>query len=179
VFGRSGPWIIAISVAAAAAYALFAGGSTPPPLNRGSPAPAFELPRLDGGPRVTLSELRGKVVLVNFWATWCKPCEDEMPAMEELYRSLGAPDFELVAISVDDDRAAVEAFQRTLGLSFPILLDPAKKVSTAYQTFRFPESFLIGRDGIVVERYIGPKEWAAPAYVTRLRRLLDDSTPDG
>jgi peroxiredoxin len=178
VFGRSGPWIIAVSVAAAAAYAIFAGGSTPAPLGRGSPAPDFELQRLDGGP-LALSELRGKVVLVNFWATWCKPCEDEMPAMEQLYRELGTEDFELVAISVDDDRAPVEAFQRSLGLSFPILLDPAKKVSTAYQTFRFPESFLIGRDGIVVERYIGPKEWAAPAYVTRLGRLLQDSAPEG
>jgi peroxiredoxin len=170
--------LIVASVAAAALYALFAGGSTPPPLGRGSAAPAFELPGLEGG-SLSLSQVSGKVVLINFWATWCKPCEDEMPDMETLYRELRGAGFELIAISVDDDRATVAAFRDKLGLSFPILLDPKQDAATAYQTFRFPESFLIGRDGIVVERYIGPKEWAAPAYVARVRRLLDAGTPEG
>jgi peroxiredoxin len=170
--------LIVASVAAAALYALFAGGSTPPPLGRGSTAPGFELPNLDGG-SLALSQVNGKVVLVNFWATWCKPCEDEMPAMETLYRELHGAGFELIAISVDDDRAAVAAFRDRLGLSFPILIDAEQDAAAAYQTFRFPESFLIGRDGIVVERYIGPKEWAAPAYVSRVRRLLDAGTPEG
>jgi len=178
VSGRWGPSLIVASVAAAALYALFAGSSTPPPLGRGSAAPAFELPGLDGE-LLALSQVNGKVVLVNFWATWCKPCEDEMPAMETLYRELHGAGFELIAISVDDDRATVAAFRDKLGLSFPILLDPEQDAAAAYQTFRFPESFLIGRDGIVVERYIGPKEWAAPAYVTRVRRLLDAGTPEG
>ena len=77
--------------------------------------------------------------------------------------------FDLIAISVDDERESVAAFRDELGLTFPILLDPHKDAATAYQTYRFPESFLIGQDGIVVERYVGPKEWAAPAYVTRAR----------
>jgi thiol-disulfide isomerase/thioredoxin len=118
-------------------------------------------------------------VLVNFWATWCESCKDEMPAMETLYRELNGAGFDLIAISVDDDRAIVAAFRDELGLTFPILLDPEKNAATAYQTFRFPESFLIGQDGIVVERYIGPKEWAAPAYVSRIRRLLEAGTPEG
>ena len=170
--------MIVASVAAAALYALFAGGSTPPPLGRGSAAPAFDLLGLEGE-SLSLSQVTGKVVLINFWATWCKPCEDEMPAMETLYRELRGAGFELVAISVDDDRATVAAFRDRLGLSFPILLDPEQDAAAAYQTFRFPESFLIGRDGIVVERYIGPKEWASPAYVTRVRRLLDAGMPEG
>jgi peroxiredoxin len=170
--------LIIASVAAAALYALFAGGSTPPPVGRGSEAPAFDLQRLDGE-SLTLTQLRGKVVLVNFWATWCESCKDEMPAMETLYRELNGAGFDLIAISVDDDRAIVAAFRDELGLTFPILLDPEKNAATAYQTFRFPESFLIGQDGIVVERYIGPKEWAAPAYVSRIRRLLEAGTPEG
>jgi peroxiredoxin len=127
---------------------------------------------LTGDRIVNLESVSGEVVLVNFWATWCKPCEDEMPAMERLYRTLSGSGFELIAISVDDDRALVERFAGRLGLSFPILLDPQHEVATAYQTFRFPESLLVGRDGVIVERYIGPKEWDAAAYVTRIRKLL-------
>ncbi len=171
--GRAEPWWIAAGVAAAAVFALVSTPSMPPPVGRGSSAPAFELPRLNGAGPLALSQLRGKVVLLNFWATWCKPCEDEMPAMERLYRGLGADRFELVAVSVDSQPELVEAFRSRLGLSFPIVMDSDQTVASAYQTFRFPESFLIGRDGVVVERYIGPREWASPAYVNRIRRLLE------
>jgi len=131
----------------------------------------FSLPDLDGNVR-KLSYWDGKARLVNFWATWCKPCEDEMPAMERLYQTLSGSGFELIAISVDDDRALVESFASRLGLSFPILLDPDHEAAKAYQTYRFPESLLIGRDGVVVERYIGSKDWDAAAYIARIRRLL-------
>ena len=95
-----------------------------------------------------------------------------MPAMERLYQSLRGDGLELLAISVDDEAAVVQAFGERLQLSFPLLLDASKDVADAYQTFRFPESFLIDRDGTVVERYIGPKEWDAQAYQDRIRRLL-------
>jgi len=169
---RSGAWALTAAVAIAALLALFAGSSTPLPVGRGVPAPDFSLPSLSDNRIVDLDSLSGKVVLVNFWATWCKPCEDEMPAMERLYRTLSGSGFELIAISVDDDRALVESFAARLGLSFPILLDPQQEAAKAYQTFRFPESLLVGRDGIVVERYIGSKDWDADAYVARIRRLL-------
>ena len=97
-----------------------------------------------------------------------------MPAMERLYRSFAGRDFELVAVSVDEDPAAVVAFVKRLGLTFPVLLDSSQQVSATYQTFRFPESLLIGRDGVVLERYVGPKEWDAEAYLGRIRRLLDE-----
>ncbi|MGE4608629.1 MAG: TlpA disulfide reductase family protein [Myxococcota bacterium] len=161
-----------MAVGVAAMLALYAGSSTPPSVGRGTTAPDFSLPSLIGDRIVDLESLSGEVVLVNFWATWCKPCEDEMPAMERLYRTLSDSGFELIAISVDDDRALVERFASRLGLSFPILLDPQHEAATAYQTFRFPESLLVGRDGVIVERYIGPKDWDAAAYVTRIRKLL-------
>jgi peroxiredoxin len=166
-----------MGVALAAILALLFGPDAPAPVGRGSNAPGFELPRVGGGPPLNFQQLRGDVVLINFWATWCKPCEDEMPAMERLYRTLGGDGFELLAISVDDDEQTVEAFAQRLRLSFPILLDSDQDVAAAYQTFRFPESRLVGRDGVVVERYIGSKDWDAQAYVARIRRLLAETAP--
>ena len=168
---RLGPWLIAIAVALAAVVAVTTAPRTPPPLGRGGDAPPFDLPSL-AGTRVSLVALRGRVVLVNFWATWCKPCEDEMPAMGRLYESLRGDGFELLAISVDEPGEHVREFVERLAIQFPVLIDPDKRVAELYQTYRFPESFLVDRDGTIVERYIGPKEWDAGAYVGRIRRLL-------
>jgi peroxiredoxin len=159
-------------------WALLTAETTRDPIEPGLPAPGFSLPVLGGQSELSLGSLRGKVVLLNFWATWCKPCEDEMPAMENLYRTLGSGDFVLLAVSVDEDRGAVEEFVRRLGLSFPILLDPQKRTADAYQSYRFPESYLIDREGILVARYIGPREWDAPAYLDRIQRLLEMPTGD-
>ena len=98
-----------------------------------------------------------------------------MPAMERLYQELRPEGFELLAISVDDSPESVRAFRDRLGLSFPILMDAGKEVAERYQAFRFPESLLLDRDGTVIERYIGPREWDAPAYVGRIQRLLRES----
>jgi len=148
------------------------GESVPSPLQRGAAVPEFSLPALDGRHPVSLAEQRGRVVLVNFWATWCGPCEQEMPAMERLYEQLGGEDFELLAVSVDDSAPEVAAFRDRLALRFPILLDPGAEVARRYQTTGYPESILVDRDGRMVERYVGPREWDAPAYVDRIRRLL-------
>ncbi|MBW2714435.1 MAG: TlpA family protein disulfide reductase [Deltaproteobacteria bacterium] len=169
-----GSWLLGAGVLAAALFALLLTADTPAPVGRGTPAPGFELQPVGGGTPLALEQLRGKIVLLNFWATWCEPCKDEMPAMERLYRALAGSDFELVAVSVDEDEAIVDAFVNQLGLSFPILMDPSKEVAIAYQVFRFPESLLVGRDGVVLERYVGPKDWDADAYLDRIRRLLDD-----
>jgi peroxiredoxin len=166
---------VAAVVLGAVGIALWRG-SVPPALERGSRAPAFELADLDGARRMGLADLRGRVVLLNFWATWCKPCEDEMPAMEQLYRRLGGPEFELVAISVDTDPDAVARFRDRLGLSFPILLDPGSEVSRRYQTTGYPESFLIDRAGnLASARFVGPKRWDEPEYESLVRRLLESN----
>lgn len=175
--GRRGAGLVAaLLLGAGTAWllwsALFGGGWTPDPLEPGEAAPAFELPRLSDGEPLSLESLRGQVVLLNFWATWCKPCEDEMPAMERLYQALRGRDFELVAVSVDDGRAEVEAFQERMGLTFPIVLDPGKRVADRYQSYRFPESWLVDRDGQLVARFIGPRDWDASVYVQRIERLL-------
>ena len=145
------------------------------PVTRGASAPAFDLATLsqEGDGKLSLASLEGKVVLVNFWATWCKPCEREMPAMERLYNALPRDGFEMVAVSIDESMEEVASFQDSYQLSFPIVLDPGKRVNAAYQTMGVPESLLIDADGKIVERYVGPREWDAPEYVDRIRQLID------
>jgi peroxiredoxin len=170
---RIGGVLLGSALVVGVLWALLTGDTTRDPIEPGRFAPTFSLPALAGDASLSLESLRGKVVLLNFWATWCKPCEDEMPAMESLYRELGSEGFELVAVSVDDDRREVEEFTARMGLTFPILLDPEKRVADAYQSHRFPESYLIDRQGVLVTRYIGPRDWDAPAYADRIRRLLE------
>lgn len=126
-----------------------------PPVVEGDEAPDFTLPTLDGG-EVTLSDYRGKVVLINIWATWCEPCREEMPYMESQYKNLEGQDFEILAISQDRrGNEDVQPFVDEFGLTFPILLDPDKDVGELYQTSKFPESFIIDRDGFIVSHVVG------------------------
>jgi peroxiredoxin len=171
---RAGTIALALLLAAGALWVVFGAERPAGPVGEGHPAPDFTLPVLDGAEQ-SLSSLRGRVVLLNFWATWCKPCEDEMPAMERLYAKLGGADFELLAISVAEGDDEVRAFRDRLALRFPILRDPDKRAATAYQTFRFPESWLIDRDGTVVARYIGPREWDGATYLERIRKLIGEA----
>jgi thiol-disulfide isomerase/thioredoxin len=124
-------------------------------------------------PELALASLAGRVVLLNFWATWCEPCEREMPAMQRLYQRLPRDRFELVAISIDEEPAKIADFVARYALTFPIVLDQRKRVAETYQTMGVPESLLIDRDGRIVERYVGPREWDSPEYVTRIEALLE------
>jgi peroxiredoxin len=96
-----------------------------------------------------------------------------MPAMERLYRTLRPAGLEMLAISVGEEAEVVRAFRDRLGITFPILLDSDKSVSSEWQTFAFPETLLVDRDGKILERYVGPRDWFSPAYVARLGQLLE------
>jgi peroxiredoxin len=140
-------------------------------LETGRPAPNFTLPGLDGK-MVSLSDYQGHVVLLNIWATWCLPCVDEMPSMEALYQELKDEKFEILAISIDEMATeAVAPFMKKNNLSFPALLDPEGTIKSVYQITGVPESFIINRQGILVEKIIGPRNWADPAAVGYLRDL--------
>jgi len=164
-------YAVGLALVGIAVALVWMGDPIQPPIGRGDSAPSFDLEKLDGG-RFGSGELDGRVSLVNFWATWCKPCEDEMPAMQRLYETLAPEGFELVAISVDESDSDVRAFRERLGVGFPILLDPDQEVARRYQTTGFPESILVDRNGLIVERYVGPREWDHPDYVERVRRLM-------
>jgi peroxiredoxin len=172
-------WMAGAAVLLAGLALILFGEEVPDPITRGSEAPDFELSTLSEDQRVGLSQLRGQVVLLNFWATWCKPCEDELPSMEQLYRVLGRgrEGFELLAVSVDESPKPVQAFREQYSISFPILLDPEQRVSRLYQTRGFPESLLIDRQGRVVERYVGPRDWVA--YRERILELVREGRGGG
>ena len=137
----------------------------------GQPAPEFELPSLSGE-IVRLSEYRGKVVFLNIWATWCGPCREEMPSMEKLYQELKDDDFEILAVSVDEKGArAVEPFAKKFNLTFPILLDQEGKASRLYNTTGVPETFIIDKNGVIISKVIGYRNWSDPEVVGALRKL--------
>ncbi|MBN2645162.1 MAG: TlpA family protein disulfide reductase [Desulfuromonadaceae bacterium] len=141
------------------------------PHERAGLAPDFVLQDLQGQ-AVRLSDLRGKVVLVHFWATWCPPCRQEMPSMEALYRVLREVGVELLAINVDKEGArAVGPFLQQHPHSFPVLLDPDAVVQKAYRVDKFPETFVVDRQGVVVEHVIGAIDWSQPAVERFLRTL--------
>ena len=127
----------------------------------GEPAPNFRLRDLNGH-SVSLSDLRGKVVLLNFWATWCGPCRVEMPAMEELYRTFSRNDFEILAVSTDAQGASVtRPFQQENHLTFPILHDADYRVGLTYGARSLPMTFMVDRQGVVRHQIFGARDWGA------------------
>jgi peroxiredoxin len=166
--------IAGLAAAGSGAWVALSRGASSHPLRPGAPAPGFELPALSGGSE-GLSRYRGRVLFVNFWATWCTPCREEAPALQVLYERLRDEGFTVLAVSIDDagSREKVEAFARSLELDFPILLDPEQGVYRAYQAYGVPETFVIDRQGRVVERFVGPKSWADARYERAIRSLLE------
>jgi peroxiredoxin len=135
-------------------------------------APRFELPSLAGG-KVNLMDYRGKVVFINFWATWCGTCEVEMPAMENLYNRFKDHGFEMLTISIDKDQTLIEPFMKKYGLTFPVLLDPESEVAKKdYKTTGVPETFIVDRQGIIVHKAIGPRVWDSDENIAAFSQLV-------
>ena len=136
-------------------------------------APAFQAARLDGAPS-GLAEYRGKVILLNVWATWCGPCRVEMPSMERLHQRFKDQDFRVVAVSVDQEGAdVVSRFTQDLGLTFDILYDPKGEIQRIYRTTGVPESWVIDRSGMIVKKVVGATEWDSPTNTALVQALLD------
>jgi len=145
------------------------------PIGVGARAPSFEARTVDGSNRVrTLADYQGKVVVLNVWATWCKPCIYEMPSFERLHRQVADTNLVVIAVSIDDVVGAdsVFRFARGLGVTFDILLDSTHAIDRDYQVTGYPETFVIARDGIIRKKWIGPLDWSSPANVTLVRDLL-------
>jgi peroxiredoxin len=141
------------------------------PENR-TPAPDFTLKDLAGRP-VSLKDLEGKAIFLNFWATWCVPCRQEMPTMEKLHREHHKQGLEVVAINFRENKAEVQKFVNELGLTFTVLLDTEGKVSEQYGVWSLPLSYFINRKGEFAGKVIGYRNWHSPEAQRFFRDLLD------
>jgi len=133
----------------------------------------FELKDLSGTTR-RLSDFNGKVVFLNFWATWCGPCRFEMPSMEKLYRRFKAAGLEIVAVNLQEDRDSVQRFVDEYELSFPVLLDTTGRIGATYGARSIPTTYIVDRDGFVLAGTIGAREWDTEEYIRFFEKLLAD-----
>lgn len=151
------------------------------PVGVGTTAPGFSALTLDPAPREkTLDDYRGKVLLINIWATWCLPCRVEMPSIEQLHREYRDKGLSVVAVSVDDPgmEEQILNFAKQYGLTFEILRDPGAqqgKVSRDYQTSGYPETVIVGRDGVIRKKLLGAHDWNSRENRELIERLLRES----
>jgi len=140
-------------------------------------ASPFTLPSLQGQP-VSLADQKGDIILINFWATWCKDCVQEMPEFEKLYQKYHGKGLSIFAISIDQNgQPAVEAFlkEENLKLTYPILLDPDGHVARAYQLRWLPVTIVVGRDGRIIKTVLGARPWGSKKVMKSFDYLLNES----
>jgi len=142
-------------------------GTRPPRV--GSNAPDFTLQ--DGQNKVTLSQFRGQVVVLNFWATWCPPCVEEMPSLVEMQRRMKAKGVTVVAVSIDVDENAYRQFVKDHAANLLTVRDPQQKTPDLYGTHGWPETYIIDRKGVVLRKFIGPVDWTDPEVAQFLGKL--------
>ncbi len=149
---------------------LLAGcnGNRPPKI--GEKAPDFTL--TDSERTVSLAQLRGKPVLLNFWATWCPPCIEEMPSLVQLQKQLGDK-VVILAVSEDADDAAYQQFVREHHIDLLTVRDPKNTANTLYGTFKFPETYVIDKEGVIRRKFIGAADWTNPEIVEYLNKLQE------
>ncbi|MDX8387080.1 MAG: TlpA disulfide reductase family protein [Ghiorsea sp.] len=143
------------------------------PVVIGDQARAFSLPNLEGKIQ-GLPE--GKVVLLNFWATWCPPCRQEVPSMVELYDKYKDQGFEIVAVSVDKGKKEVVDFVKEQNMDFTVLHDASSAISQSYAVFRYPETFIIDKNGKILQHLNGAVEWGKPEFTDYIENLLAQPT---
>jgi cytochrome c biogenesis protein CcmG, thiol:disulfide interchange protein DsbE len=176
---------LAIASAVLALVAAIAYGATQYlrkelfPVELGTKAPDFKAFTLDSVPREKrLADYRGKVLMINVWATWCLPCRVEMPSIEALNKTYASKGLKIVAVSIDDPGtdASIRAFVKQYGLTFEVLHDPQGKISDSYDVTGYPETFIIGKDGIIRKKLMSATDWNSPEARSLVDRLLVERT---
>lgn len=170
-------WTLAVASAFAVA-GCDTGRGAPAPVAIGAPAPEYRATTLEGD-SVTLAGLRGKVVLLNVWATWCHPCRDEVPFLQDVHERYATRGLELVGVSVDaaGEEATIRDFARRYGMSYPIWRDPGERVSSTFLIIGVPASFLVARDGTLLWRKTGPVSESDTVFTRMLEQALAAPAP--
>jgi cytochrome c biogenesis protein CcmG, thiol:disulfide interchange protein DsbE len=149
------------------------------PVEIGSKAPDFKAFTLDSIPREKrLADYRGKVLMINVWATWCLPCRVEMPSIEALNKAYGPKGLKILAVSIDDPGtdSTIRAFVKQYRLSFEVLHDPQGAISDAYDVTGYPETFIVGKDGIIRKKLMSATDWNSPDARALVDRLLSEES---
>jgi cytochrome c biogenesis protein CcmG/thiol:disulfide interchange protein DsbE len=139
------------------------------PSRIGEPAPDFTV--TDSGRSITLSQLKGRVVVLNFWATWCPPCIEEMPSLVQMQQRMQAKGITVLAVSIDADEGNYKRFLRDHNVNLLSMRDPDQKSNSLYGTSKFPETYVIDRSGIVRRKFIGAVDWTEPDVIEYLSKL--------
>jgi peroxiredoxin len=137
----------------------------------GDKAPGFTV-TTDKGRQITPREFGGKVLVLNFWATWCPPCLEELPSLEAMAKEMGPQGVVVLGVSVDKNQQLYKEFLAKARVSFETARDPEASISADYGTYKYPETYVIDRDGRVRQKYIGPRDWTDPQVVQSIKALL-------
>jgi cytochrome c biogenesis protein CcmG/thiol:disulfide interchange protein DsbE len=156
-------WIVFLTLSLTGCYS-----STRPP-HVGSTAPSFTVE--DSDRKVSLDQFRGQIVVLNFWATWCPPCIEEMPSLVQMQQRMKGKGVEVVAVSVDADQGAYQNFLKAHNVNLLTVRDPDQKSNNLYGTFKFPETYIIDRQGVLRRKFIGAVDWGQPEIVDYLGKL--------
>ena len=149
------------------------------PVNVGSTAPDFRAKVLGQNRYKTLADYKGQVVILNIWATWCGPCQVEIPTLEKLYQEYSGKGLKLVAVSIDDyvSEDSIRAFARNFGMTFEVLHDSTHAIERQYQATGYPETFVIGKEGTIRKKWIGPDDWSSQGNRALVAQLLGLEPP--
>ena len=176
-------WSVVIAVIAVLGVALGIGSHLMKdelfPVNVGSSAPDFRAKVLSANRYKTMADYKDQVVILNVWATWCGPCQVEIPSLERLYREYGDKGLKLVAVSIDDyvSEDSIRNFARDFGVTFEVLHDSTHSIEREYQVTGYPETFVIGKEGTIRKKWIGPDDWTSQGNRALVAQLLGLEPP--
>jgi len=162
---------VLIGVLVVALIAVVAESTREPITEVGDTAPGFALVT-DDGQRLTRSQFGGQLLVLNFWATWCGPCIEELPSLNQFQKRFASSGVVVLGVSVDQNERAYRQFLKRAGVTFRTSRDPQADLSSRYGTFKYPETYVIDRNGKVVQKHIGPRDWMDERLLAEIKALL-------
>jgi peroxiredoxin len=168
-FGRI--YLAGIGIVLAALGYIFADTLRERVVNQGDQAAPFSVKASDGQ-TYSVNDFKGRVLVLNFWASWCQPCVEEMPSLNRFAQEMKGKGVTVLGISIDHDEAKYEKFVKAVNLKFPVYRDDQGSIPASYGTFKVPETYIIDRNGRVVEKIIGEKMWMDPSVLSNIQRYL-------